>query len=66
MVRKLYLKPATTVVALQQECPILARAASGAASIVDIQTPHNCVKDAGEDQYSQKKQSHPIWGNMEP
>lgn len=62
MVRKLYLKPATTVVALQQECPILA----GAASIVDIQTPHNCVKDAGEDQYSQKKQSHPIWGNMEP
>lgn len=52
--------------ALQQECPILAGAASGAASIVDIQTPHNCVKDAGEDQYSQKKQSHPIWGNMEP
>lgn len=62
MVRKLYLKPATTVVALQQECPILA----GAASDVDIYTPHNRVKDADEAQYSQKKQSHPIWGNMEP
>lgn len=59
---KLYLKPATTVVALQQECPFLA----GAASDVDIYTPHNRVKDADEAQYSQKKQSHPIWGNMEP
>lgn len=59
---KLYLKPATTVVALQQECSILA----GAASDVDIYTPHNRVKDADEAQYSQKKQSHPIWGNMEP
>ena len=59
---KLYLKPATTVVALQQECPILA----GAASDVDIYTPHNRVKDADAAQYSQKKQSHPIWGNMEP
>lgn len=48
--------------ALQQECPILA----GAASAVDVYTPHNCVKDADEAQYSQKKQSHPIWGNMEP
>lgn len=63
MGRKLYLKPATTVVALQQECPILAGAKS---AVEDVYTLHNCVKDADEAQYSQKKQSHPIWGNMEP
>lgn len=62
MERKLYLKPTVKVVALLQESPILAES----QSVVDISRAHNCVKDPGAIQYSQKKQSHPIWGNMEP
>ena len=60
--KKHYLPPKSNTIAFEIEHCLLDTSYGNATT--DVKNTHNILKDAEEEQYSQKKNCNPIWTNM--